>query len=163
MLRYGSLKICTTASLICRPETSPRFPQRNDSPTAQAEFDRLLELARGGDVEAGGQLSSVAERLLQINQERFATSEQGVSNARGIIEELASVQSILADAAPPPDFEEQSVQLSEEQTIRLREIRDELVGIEQAVSLGLVTEMANLNLTLDALPTRLAKSDAWGD
>ena len=132
------------------------FSSEERQSTAQAEFDRLLELARGGDVEAGGQLSSVAERLLQINQERFATSEQGVSNARGIIEELASVQSILADAAPPPDFEEQSVQLSEEQTIRLREIRDELVGIEQAVSLGLVTEMANLNLTLDALPTRLA-------
>lgn len=121
-------------SLLINEELSPlsRTDQFNE---AFDQFNELLALAQGGDVDAMNQLPAMAQALLQIARDVFASGGDYTDIFNTVLDGLGSIGVTLSEPAPPQQVE--ITPSAELQALYLeREERDAALYAQQRLELA---------------------------
>jgi hypothetical protein len=82
-------------------DISPLSPQEKLQ-QASAAYERELQLAKGGDLKALGDITQYADTLLQLDRDFYKSSDAFVAEFNRITEDLASLAGTLPNGLPVP-------------------------------------------------------------
>jgi len=126
---------------------------------AQAEFERLRPLAFGGDVQAIGDFVDVAQQLLSLNEQLFASSAERFERDQFILQTLRNLEALLPQnlegfqtggsfTLPPSQGFENPVAFrasaGETVTISTGSLEDQVAGVSRTVALSSASEQDEL-------------------
>lgn len=118
------------------------------------EFDRLAELALGGDIDAAGKVGAVGQDFVEAIRAMFASSNEGDQMVDNVLRMLARIQEKFAGAEDPGRFDPSELN---EQLIRdLESLQGRVTDVHDAIATDAVNQLIQLNAGVIALPEQMA-------
>lgn len=122
--------------------------------TAQSQFDQIYSQAMAGDLEAAQKASGYFDNLAKLNQQANASSVQGVDLFYQNLDKLEQIGQLLAGASAPGELDESAI--ANQYLAELQSLQTELVRIQSATAVDLVSGLGKLELLFEQLPDEIA-------
>lgn len=126
-----------------------------------SEFNRLAGLAEGGDMEAAGKVSQVADTYVQAIRDRFASSHQGDILVEQVVSRLTGIQGAFASAEDPGEFSTGSA--NQALLSGLQGLQQQISRVHDAIATDAVNQLVQLNRNVIALSDQSATAENLPD